>query len=387
MPASPPISPPTRDRSRFRTIDGLRGIAAAAVAVFHVNLAISRSAPNWIPGWLSAVAQQGGYGVEIFFVISGFVIAYSVRNGEYSGRYLARFALRRSIRLDPLYWFAIAVELVLIVVSAALFSNTTPFPSTAKILSHLIYAQEILGYGGILSVFWTLTFEIQFYLLFVGLLVLWKKSEGFAPDSVRRGGAVAILCALFASSIVLRYSEWHLVVPGIALLRWFQFFLGVLTWWVVSERAPLWNLLLAYGAVLIGLVVYHATPLQTLPLFVSAFIVVVARRNAFDRVLSARPLQFLGTISYSLYLLHGPIAERWISLFERLLGASFGIGWAWIAFVTATAITVTFSWLAWRFVEAPTMRLSKRVRLPTRAPALTLVTDDSTSVVAAASAG
>src|SRR3954463_5453335 len=83
---------------RFRTIDGLRGIAALSVAIFHFNGALVRSTPNWIPHWAQAVASNGFLGVEVFFVISGFVIAFSVRDGEYSGRYLGRFALRRSIR-------------------------------------------------------------------------------------------------------------------------------------------------------------------------------------------------------------------------------------------------------------------------------------------------
>jgi hypothetical protein len=86
---------------RFRTIGGLRGIVAFGVALFHFNSAIVRSASNWLPSWGETIPLNGFLGVEIFFVISGFVIAYSVWDGAYSFRYLGLFALRRSIRLDP----------------------------------------------------------------------------------------------------------------------------------------------------------------------------------------------------------------------------------------------------------------------------------------------
>lgn len=366
IPPSRPEAPPRAQR--FRTIDGLRGIAALSVVIFHLNVAISRSAPNWLPAWLSSVVKQGGMGVDIFFVISGFVIAYSVRDGDYSARYLGRFALRRSIRLDPLYWFAIFLELGLIVVSAALFPGTAPFPPLRTILAHFVYAQDLLGYGDILAVFWTLTFEIQFYLFFVGLLVAWKRWHGLIPLSSRRYVVATALAALFVISLVLRFSTWHLPIPGVALLRWFQFFLGVLTWWALSHRTSVVPLIAAYCGIGGALIVYHASPLQLLPVVVSAFILTVGSCQALDRVLSNRPIQFLGAISYSLYLLHGPVAERWVALLERVIGSRFGVAWGWLAFVTGAAIAIGVAALAWRFIEAPTMRLSRRIRLPVVRP-------------------
>ncbi|HEX3867599.1 MAG TPA: acyltransferase, partial [Gemmatimonadaceae bacterium] len=139
---------------RFRTIDGLRGIAAVGVAVFHFTISVDRAAPNWLPSWLGAIMRHGGYGVDVFFVISGFVIALSVRNGKYTPRYLGRFALRRAIRLDPPYWLTIGFEMMLVGVSVRLFpSLPETLPSIPKILSHLIYAQGILGYGHIIPIF------------------------------------------------------------------------------------------------------------------------------------------------------------------------------------------------------------------------------------------
>ena len=352
---------------RFHAIDGLRGIAALSVAVFHFNYAIVRSAPNWLPTWGQALAVKGFMGVEIFFVISGFVIAHSVREGDYSFRYLGLFALRRSIRLDPPYWCAIALECVLLVASAKLFPSLAhPLPGIAQTLSHLVYAQEILGYEEILPVFWTLCYEIQFYLLLISLLVLWHKSRRFLPAQGRRLGTIIVLAALFAVSLYLRYSGTHLPVRGIALERWFQFFLGALTYWVVSKRVGVAYLVVAYGAIVATLIGYRAEGVQLLPVVVSVGILFLGRRDLLDTVLNNRPIQFLGRISYSFYLIHDPIGWRWISLLERVAGGSFGLVWAWSAFFSASFITIGASALMWRLIESPTMRISKRVRLPVR---------------------
>lgn len=352
---------------RLRTIDGLRGIAAFSVALFHFNEAIVRSAPNWLPQWGQAIAANGFMGVEIFFVISGFVIAYSVRDGDYSFRYLGLFALRRSIRLDPPYWCTIALECFLLFLSAKLIpSLVRPLPGVAQTLSHLIYAQQILGYEDIVPVFWTLCYEIQFYLLLITLLVIWQKARGVVPARALRIGSTFVLVALFAISLVLRYSGRHLPVHGIALERWFQFFLGALTYWVVSRKLGPSYLVGAWISIVGALIVSRAGVTQLLPVVVSVGIFLLGRRDLLDAVLTNRPLQFLGRISYSLYLIHGPIGWRWIALLERVLGPRFGLVWAWAAFASACAITIGASALMWRLIESPTMRLSKRIRLPSR---------------------
>ena len=77
---------------RLALIDGLRGIAAMLVVLFHF-CAVAHLADVPVLGWLFA---HGNFGVEVFFVISGFVIAYSVRNAQHTLPFLGRFALRRS---------------------------------------------------------------------------------------------------------------------------------------------------------------------------------------------------------------------------------------------------------------------------------------------------
>src|SRR6476619_3658253 len=111
----------TASVGRIQSIDGLRGIAALLVVLFHLHLAVSRTATDWLWFPIDWIAKNGDKGVDIFFVISGFVIAMSVSKGARTFGYFGRFILRRSIRLDPPYWSAILLELVLLYSTLRLF--------------------------------------------------------------------------------------------------------------------------------------------------------------------------------------------------------------------------------------------------------------------------
>src|SRR5436305_2409824 len=106
-----PISLP----GRFVFVDAVRGIAALAVAWHHITLwgPLEAHSARLLPEFALSIARNGQYGVQMFFVISGFVIAYSIRGARVTPTYLGGFALRRSIRLDPPYWTAISCVLAL----------------------------------------------------------------------------------------------------------------------------------------------------------------------------------------------------------------------------------------------------------------------------------
>lgn len=95
---------PSRPESvvRFTYVDALRGIAALSVLVYHFTGSLIRNFPhNPLPKPIFSLLSHGNMGVEVFFVLSGFVISYTLRNAWVTPGYVGRFALRRSIRLDP----------------------------------------------------------------------------------------------------------------------------------------------------------------------------------------------------------------------------------------------------------------------------------------------
>ena len=86
-------------KNRIVFLDGLRGIAVVAVVIFHIwNNAGLTEVEKSCPRLINAAFMTCGNGVEIFFVISGFVIAYSVRHARVTPGYLLNYALRRSVR-------------------------------------------------------------------------------------------------------------------------------------------------------------------------------------------------------------------------------------------------------------------------------------------------
>lgn len=360
---------PKAGESRLRTIDGLRGIAAMWVVLYHLQGAMSLTFENWVHPYIQWFLWEGYLGVDIFFVLSGFVIPFSIRNADLTPGFMGRFALRRSIRLDPPYWVAIILEVTFVAIALRLGLSGAPLPSASQVLAHVFYLQNLLGLGDIVDVFWTLCFEIQFYLGLVAILVAGQAIERAAG----RRWAVAVGCVVFAVMFVVsvlgRYGVAGLQIhQGFALLRWFQFFMGTLVYWVVTRKVT-WHLLPASWLVLFAiLIVGRESPLQSIPILTSALLWWSWERDRMSTILSGRVVQFLGVISYSLYLFHATVGWRWIRLTGIYFGSDASILIAIGAFASGCAIAVGFSWAAWRWLERPAMRLSKIVPLPRQLP-------------------
>ena len=124
------------------------------------------------PRPLVTLFAHGGLGVQVFFVISGMVIAYSVGDARVTPSYLGRFALRRSLRLDPPYWSVILLFLAMRWAAAGVGHPMGPARPPQQVWSNVFYLQHILGQDDLVVVFWTLCLEVQFYIVLVLLLGL-----------------------------------------------------------------------------------------------------------------------------------------------------------------------------------------------------------------------
>jgi peptidoglycan/LPS O-acetylase OafA/YrhL len=151
--------------------DGLRAIASLVVVLPHaVGLLVVSPRQNRFDALAVVVAKHGTIGVQIFFVLSGFVIAFSIGRQFITARYLGVFILRRSVRLDSPYWCAIALAGAFILFRAHVSPAHVIVPSASNIVAHLFYLQNILHTPEINVVFWTLCLEVQLYSLFVPFL-------------------------------------------------------------------------------------------------------------------------------------------------------------------------------------------------------------------------
>jgi peptidoglycan/LPS O-acetylase OafA/YrhL len=340
----------SQERERIHGLDFLRGVASLAVCWFHLTSFTYASPDGWFYSTLRQTGAYGWLGVEVFFVISGFVIPYSLHRAGYRvGSYRA-FILKRLVRLDPPYLASIAFVLAM-AFSYALLKGRTPelegAPiSAARVLLHLGYANVFFDYQWLNPSFWTLAIEFQYYLL-VGLaypLLVARR------DWLRR---LAFACCVAASLLADRELSGGVSPYSNFIVRFVPLFLlGAATF---QRRAALAGraeyLLLIAGAAACGLLTVGA-PSTAAGLLAVVAIKFYRRRSAVT--------DFLGKTSYSLYLLHWPVGHLTLSLLGlKLLRAESDAARMLVIFV-AFAACLAAAYALYVTVERPAQHWSSR---------------------------
>jgi peptidoglycan/LPS O-acetylase OafA/YrhL len=153
------------------TIQALRAFAAAAVVAYHCFYMLVHNG-----GYTLAVPHIGASGVDLFFVISGFIMIYTSSNAFRQPRASLTFIRRRAIRIVPLYWLYTTVVVLLLAFAPGLFAEVQ-FDRQHVIFSYLLLLSEnSMGtVGTVMQTGWTLCYEAYFYLLFAMLLNLPRK--------------------------------------------------------------------------------------------------------------------------------------------------------------------------------------------------------------------
>ena len=346
---------------RMTLPDGLRAVAALLVILPHsVGLFAYWPAPRLATRLMLRLVAFGTVGVQIFFVLSGFVIAYTLRSQVMTLKYGVRFIVRRSIRLDPPYWAAIALYFAYLLLRRSVSRDEIPLPSPQQTAAHFVYLQDILGYGDMNVVFWTLCIEVQFYLVFCILLGVFRAGSD-SSGQTRWAWDKRLFAALYVLSLawpahLLNVDEHAL---SLFLPHWYAFLLGAIVWWVVEGTIPR---PVGLGAILL-LFVLGVLRLQKDALVVActaSVILIAAHRHSLYRWLDVGWIQFLGKISYSIYLVHVPVAGVILGLQARMAPGSEIVSFVMLALVIGTSIGVAF--LFNRVVEAPAIDLSHRFK-------------------------
>ena len=357
---------------RFEYIDGLRGLASIMVAISHLAGAAAAKHPGILGAHVEKLADLGRYGVQIFFVLSGFVIAHSVMSGAHSFSYFGRFVGRRFVRLDLPYWSVIAFEIVLLWLSGkVMVEYTRDLPSFPQVLSHAVYLQEFLGYPQILPVFWTLCYEVQFYLVFVLSLVLLQKlrDAGVSPPTLRRV-AVLGLALSFCGSLALYLGWLGYTHQALFIDRWFQFCFGVVAYsyyrgWCSGRWIAAASVSCVVSGAWFGIDGYRV--ISTLLTAGTGLAILASWKSRWWNSLLVGPaMQFLGRISYSLYLLHLCVGWRVVVLVRELFGDSYSTSHAYVAFFIGMMASIVSAALMYLLIERPSISFARKIRLPQR---------------------
>lgn len=324
-----------RDPLRLEIIDALRGLAALSVAWFHFTNGGGLHLPR--ESWLRVSGSFGWLGVEVFFVISGFVIPYSLSRGGYRFRKdFGTFLLKRIIRLDPPYLIAIGLTIALWYASALTpgFAGEWPRISAPQLLSHLGYLNAFVGYPWLSPVFWTLAIEFQYYILVAIAFPMFA-----SRSKLVRLLALFLLMASAATAVDRRELVFH--YGGL-------FALGIVTF---QKHMGLWS----FRSYLVLLAAASALTASTLGPLIAAVGTGTAVSVGFAKVARCRPLALLGAVTYSLYLLHVPIGGRVVNFGARFAQARP----AQLSVVLAAlASSLLAAYVMFRLVERPAQRWS-----------------------------
>jgi len=165
-------------KGKVDLITKLRGVAALSVFLFHLICLSNGYISNKL---LNTVFFYGKYGVQFFFVISGFVITYSLIGGNYVISDFFIFLKKRVIRIEPPYLITLMLTVAFLYIRArsGIANGAVEVPGWRQILLHIGYLVSFSNYQWLSIVFWTLAIEFQFYLSF-SLLFTWFVKNQYA---------------------------------------------------------------------------------------------------------------------------------------------------------------------------------------------------------------
>jgi peptidoglycan/LPS O-acetylase OafA/YrhL len=317
------------------SLDLLRGLASVAVCYFHFTHGNKEFLSE--TNFLYISGRIGFLGVEVFFVISGFVIPYAMYRGNYHLRDFGRFLTKRVVRIEPPYLASIVMVLALNYISTLSPAyRGAPFLINWPALGfHLGYLNAFFNYPWINDVYWTLAIEFQYYLLIAMLFPLLLHKVKHYSFGVLLIGAIM---SLFINEHSLIFNYSILFIVGILL---FQFHIGYL-----SKKQFGSFLLLALLLLYIKFDNRYLVAALLPYFFITYF-------EFNDRV-----SKFLGNISYSLYLVHIPIGGRIINLCENFVQNEMIRS---LFVFVALAVSIFAAWLFFIIIEKPFMTLSKNI--------------------------
>ena len=378
---------PPAERPRIPELDGIRGLAILLVLVWHYFATmVSPERGTWL--WIAKVAAGLGWsGVDLFFVLSGFLLGGILLENRESSNYFKAFYLRRACRILPVYFaLVIAVAVASGLMQGTrnagfvhLFDHPMPFWSYFTFTQNfaMVFADDFRSFGApALSVTWSLAVEEQFY-LFLPLLIR------FVP----RGPLPGVLILLIIAAPICRGLIWSEDKPGFAGLvmtpmRADALLLGVLAALATRDpgfaaaftrnRVALAGVFAGLFAGMVALAVYgwrlpaialHVAGQFWIAAFYAMLVVwVTARPSGAPGALMRLPaLRLLGVVSYAVYLFHVPVLETVFALVRGQPPVLRGTNDAMLV-LAALVVTVGLAALSWHVLEKPLLRVGHRIK-------------------------
>lgn len=332
--------------TRLLEIDSLRGIAALWVTIFHFSFGVGHF-------WLAAdpdrarqvapfrVNIEGNLGVDLFFMISGFVIYMTLQRT----RTPWDFVVSRFSRLYPAYWACLAITTIVILLVPVAVQKIT----VTEILVNITMLNMFVGVRLVEPTYWSLAIELAFY---AGMMAVFLAGR---LDRIEFIGAVWLVLSVLVFKV---FSDFGHSLPtrvqaAMNMQHTPLFLAGILLYRV---RFLGWTPLRA--GLFIACFLSQVLPIPVGPYFwgsIAIIVVFAVTALGWAPFLAVRPLIFLGNISYALYLLHQSIGFRIQDHVVMAWGAS-----AWAGFFVALSCVIALATAVTYLVEKPAQRWIKR---------------------------
>ncbi|MGB0916692.1 MAG: acyltransferase family protein [Flavobacteriales bacterium] len=307
----------------------LRGVAALMVVGFHLFNRDFGFDPK-----VKTFFSYGHLGLDLFFLISGFVLPYAMYQKKYQIKQFFKFLLKRLVRIEPPYIISFVLIVCVRFVHCEIYGYNFVM-DWPQFWTHFLYLNQYFGHEGYAVVFWTLAIEFQFYLIIGLTFPLFMHSS-----SIVKLATIAVFSVL--CFWVNTPYNWFIFQYG------FLFLLGILTFqFYVKHISAKFYSILAMLAV-IGI-------FQTLGVAI-AITAVLGVAAIFFIQREWKVTNFFGDISYSLYLTHTELSG-WFVLYTSSYFSSKLSAWL-VAFI----LCIGFAFVYHKLIEKPFLKLSKRIK-------------------------
>lgn len=309
----------------LNSVQSLRGFASLLVIFHHLWL--------YFPGIsvLAILAEKMFLGVEVFFVISGFIIPYSMFLAKYKIKNIGLFLWKRILRIDPPYLVAIAVTLFI-----NFLLNKSYLISFENILLHLAYIIPFTNEKWISSVFWTLAIEFQYYILISFIF----------PLLVHKNSWIIFFTISAILSLFLINHDMGFI------FRWITYFvMGIVTFYFKITKIT--KIIYLVLILLLGILLKFeiSTTFALVGVFSSLYLAFISFRNSVT--------DFFGKISYSLYISHWSFLPLISYLLINIIRINSNS--QYLLFLIALIICVIIAYIFYFLIEKYFVEKSKKI--------------------------
>jgi peptidoglycan/LPS O-acetylase OafA/YrhL len=367
--------------SRIPELDGLRGTAIFLVVVFHYLEQQGNVARGGLTSILQRLVLMGWSGVDLFFVLSGFLIGGILLDARNSPSYFRAFYMRRFFRIIPVYYLWILAYIVLVGIASPVLrahSNSGLIMApNASIYSYFLFLQNfmLVPFGGLagawFSHLWSLAVEEQFYLVSPLLVRLFSTRRlmtflicviATAPllrillrTAHTDPGLVSVLMPCRADSLAIgmlaamfwrrdRFRQWLSVHSKMLHAFLAALFAGVVALWKWSPQSQTWGM--------------ESIGFTWLAMFyvVILLLALVRREGPIARLARMSWLRELGRVSYCVYIIHLAVNVICHSMLRGASPKTLDLRGAGVTLLAALT-TYGIAWCSWKFLEGPLLRI------------------------------